>query len=394
MKKFSRITAALAATTAFAFIASGCSNAATGDNAGGDKLNVVATTTQIQDWAKEVGGDHINLTGLLKPGASAHHFDPSAQDLKALGEADVLIVNGAGLEGFVDSAVEASGFDGEIIDTATGVKLADGKTAAEAFEADGAAEHDHAHEGEDAHAHEGHDHAEDGHDHAHEGEDAHAHEGHDHADEGDAGHDHAHEGEDGHDHGHDHDHGGVNPHLWTSVANAEGMVQAIADGLAKEDQANKADYEKNAGTYIEKLHELETWVQESMDQVPAAERKYVASHNALEYFLDEYDITYVGSVMPSFEDNAEPSSSEIDAIVAKIKAENVKAVFVESSVNPKLTDTIAKEAGVKVVTDPIYADSLAKDGEASTYIGSIIANTNTLVSAWGASPKDVPSSLQ
>ena len=369
-----RVVATAGAIAAALTLASCSGTAAKGESDDG-KLQVVATTTQLQDFASEVGGDDIDLTGLLVPGGSAHHFDPTPADLLALGKADVLIVNGAGLESFIDSAVEASGFKGEIVTASDGIDLAEAK---EITAEGGGAAHDHEHE-----------HAEDEHaDHDHAAEETHA--DHDHAEEGHAEENHAEEG-----HDHDHDHGDVNPHIWTSPHNAEGMVDAVSDGLEKADPDHASDYRKRADAYIEKLGELDSWVHAQFERVPEADRVLVSGHDSLTYFLHDYGIRFAGSVLPSFEDNAEPSAADIDALVAKIKAEGVKAVFVESSMNPKLAQTIAKEAGIEVVdAESLYADSLGKPGtDAETYIGATVSNTRVIIEAWGVEPEALPAGL-
>lgn len=342
---------ALAAVATLAL--AGC-GAAPSSSASDGKLSVVATTTQLTDFTSEVGGDHIALTGLLHAGASAHHFDPTPADLLALGKADVLVVNGAGLETFVDSAVEASGFSGTVITASDGIDQAAAKEISAESEAD---------EEEADHDHEGHDHTEE------------AHDNHDEA---------------------DHDHGDLNPHIWTSPRNAEGMVSEIAKGLSKADPDNAADYAANAKAYNAKLQDLDTWVAAQFERVPEADRVLVSGHNSLAYYLHDYNIAFAGAILPSFEDNAEPSAADIDALVKRIKERGVKAVFSESSMSPKLARTIAKEAGVKVIdAESLYADSLGAEGSgADTYIGATIHNTRLILEAWGVEPGELPDSLK
>lgn len=389
MARISRISPLLkpAALGGFALAAaltlSSCSGGGSGDAGGGEgSLSVVATTTQLADFTSIVGGDDVEVTGLLQPGASAHHFDPSPADLLTLGDADVLVVNGAGLEGFVDSAIEASGFDGEIITAADGLD----ETALREITAEGGeAGHDHDHEhAEDEAA------TEESHDHAHEDE-AHTDEAH-----SDEAHDHGHEDEAATEDEHDHDHGDVNPHIWTSPRNAEGMVAEIADGLAQADPDHAADYEQRAADYTEQLGDLDTWITAQFERVPAEERVLVSGHDSLRYYLHDYGIEFAGSILPSFEDNAEPSAAEIDALVASIKEHGVKAVFVESSMSPKLAQTIAQEAGVQVVdAETLYADALGAEGtDGETYIGATVHNTRVILEAWGVEPDEVPASLQ
>ena len=350
LKSLLKTTAIATALTSLALTA-GCSGNA-GD-AGGDsgKLKVVAATTQIQDFVKQIAGDRVELTGLLKPGGSAHSFDPSPADLQALAVADVLIVNGAGLDDFLDSAVEAAGFQGEKVIAADGVDL------------DRAAELTAAGSTPDA---------------------AMSNSDHDHAD---------------HDHG-DHGHGDetgdsarVNPHIWTSPEFAAAMVTEIAEGLGKADPDNAAEYSENAEAYTAKLTALDDWIKTEMAKADPEVRKFVSTHNALLYYLEAYEIEYVGSVIPSFEDNAEPSAGEINRLVTAIKAAGLKAIFVESSVSPKLSTTVANEAGAKVVTDPIYADSLGADGEEASYIGATVSNTRVMLEAWGVTVDPLPTEL-
>jgi ABC-type Zn uptake system ZnuABC Zn-binding protein ZnuA len=374
-----RLAALGGAALAAVLVLSSCSGGGSGAaDAGSDRLKVVATTTQLTDFAQQVGGDDIDLTGLLAPGGSAHHFDPTPADLLALGEADVLIVNGAGLETFIDSAVEASGFDGEIITASEGIDLEE----AEAITAEGGEAHDHDHEAEAEHADE-HDHAEEDHDHA---EDEHAaEEDHDHAEE-------EHAAEDDH----DHDHGSVNPHIWTSPRNAAGMVSLISGDLSRIDPAHADAYTERADAYVAQLDELDAWISAQFERVPAEERVLVSGHDSLRYYLHDYGIEFAGSILPSFEDNAEPSAADIDALVASIREHGVKAVFVESSMSPKLAQTIAKEAGVQVVdAESLYADSLGAPGsDGDTYLGATEHNTRVILEAWGAEIDQLPANLQ
>ncbi len=367
-----RPAAIIGATAVAALTLSACATAEAGSTGSADgALRVVATTTQLTDFAAQVGGEDIELTGLLTAGASAHQFDPSPADLLELGRADVLIVNGAGLETFVDSAVESSGFDGIIIDASDGIDLYEAEEIT--AEGLGVVDHDHAAETAD--------------DHDHDGDGVPDHAAEDHADETtDAAAD-SHEG---------HDHGAVNPHLWTSPGYAADMVTEIASGLADADPAHAGAYTDRATAYLAQLDALDEWVDSQFTQVPAAERVLVSGHDSLRYYLHDYDIAFAGAILPSFEDNAEPSAAQIDELVASITAYGVKAVFVESSLSPKLAQTIAQEAGVTVVDEAaLYADSLGNaDSGADTYLDATIHNTRVILEAWGYTPTELPVALQ
>lgn len=363
------LTVALTAALTLSSCAAPASTSA--DDAG--QLRVVATTTQLADFASEVGEGDIELHSLMSPGASAHHFDPSPADLLALAQADVLVTNGLGLETFLDSAIEASGFRGEIVTASDGIDL---EEAAHISEHMGGDAHADAHDGEHADEHAGHA----GHADEHAGHaDEHEHAGHanEHADEG------SHDG---------HDHGPVNPHIWTSLRQAEGMVAEVARGLAAADETHASDYERRAESYIERLQALDAWAAAQFARVPDADRVLVTGHDSLSYYLHDYDIAFAGSILPSFEDNAEPSATDIDALVARITQLGVPAIFVESSMSPKLARTIAREAGVRVVdAESLYADALGPTGSgADTYLDATAHNTRVILEAWGVDPDPMP----
>ncbi|MBG6059109.1 ABC-type Zn uptake system ZnuABC Zn-binding protein ZnuA [Cryobacterium sp. MP_M5] len=328
---------------AAALALSGCS-AATSGSAGGSggsggssgALRVVATTTQVADLTRNVVGETsgVSVTQLVQPNQSAHAYDPSAADLTALGRADVLVINGVGLEAWLTDAIDSSGFHGVTIDSDTGITIA----------ADAAGNDETAHPGDAAH-----------------------------------------------------DHAGGNPHIWTDVANAEAMVRTIEKGLAAAAPRHADAFTANAAAYGAKLAELDAWIRTNVDQVPAGRRLLVSNHDAFGYFTTAYGITYVGSVIPSFDDNAEPSAAAIDRLVAAIKTTGVKAVFSEASISPKAADTIARQAGVAVYSgeDALYGDSLGPAGsDGATYIASQLHNVRLILRSWGVTPSAVPADLQ
>lgn len=322
----------------------GCATPGTGEASSAPRI--VATTTQVGDFTRELVGESAEVTQLLTPGQSAHSFDPSASQLVALSQADALVVNGGGLESWVDDAIEASGFDGRLVDASTGIELF------------GTGDHDHDDEPVTETEH----------------SDTDAPGRHD-----------------------EHDHDGGNPHIWTDPELAAQMVENIADGLVAIDGIDAADVEANETAYVDRLEALDEWIESNVDRVPAAERLLVTNHDAFTYFIDAYDVTFVGSVIPSFDDNAEPSAAEIDDLVAKIRDTGARAVFSEASLSPKAAQTIAKEAGVTVYSGPdaLYGDSLGAEGtEGESYLGSQLHNARLILESWGIRPTAAPASLE
>lgn len=85
------------------------------------KLNVVASFTVLADMAKQVGGEHVTVKSLVGPNGDPHSFEPSPQDSVALSKADVVIVSGLGMEGWMDRLVSASGYKGKVIVASEGI---------------------------------------------------------------------------------------------------------------------------------------------------------------------------------------------------------------------------------------------------------------------------------
>jgi zinc/manganese transport system substrate-binding protein/manganese/iron transport system substrate-binding protein len=338
----SRVAVVAAAFGAIALALTGCSTAGAPNSQ--EEIRVVATTTQLADFTSAVVGNDGVVSGLILPNSSAHQFDPSAKNLLDVGDAQALVANGAGLEPWLQDLMDAGAFSGDLVVASDGIVL---------------------HEG--------------GHDHADE------HAGEEHAGEEHAGEEHAGEEKTAQD-----------PHVWTAPQNAIAMVNNIARGLSDVRPDLADTFAKNAAAYVEKLALLDTWATEAFASVAPEKRLLITNHDALGYFVDAYGITYVGSIMPSLDDNAEPSAQEIDALIERIKQEGAVAVFSESTLSDKLATTIAREAQVAVYSgdDALYADSLGPEGtDGATYLGATIHNVTVLVTAWGGTVPPLPAGL-
>jgi zinc/manganese transport system substrate-binding protein/manganese/iron transport system substrate-binding protein len=325
------ISAGFAAALVLAACGSDSTGSAAGSGAAGT-LTVVATTTQAGDFARAIGGDRAKVTQILAPNVDPHDYELSPADVEAFTDADVIVANGVGLEAWLDEAVNASGFNGKKI------VMADGVTVHESSER----------EGGDSGA-------------------APTAEGGARQAEGVAG-----------------EHAAGDPHIWHDPTNAKIMVANIERGFADADPEGAAAYQKNLDAYLAELDELDRGNKEKIGTIPVERRKLVTNHDAFGYYTEHYGITYVGSIIPSFDTSAELSGEDIDRIVQAIKAEGVNAVFSESSLPPRTAETIGREAGVKVVAGEgaLYADTLGPAGSAgATYLEAERHNTDTIVEA-------------
>jgi ABC-type Zn uptake system ZnuABC Zn-binding protein ZnuA len=317
---FARWTLGVAALVAAVALTGACGGS--DDDASSDssaRLRVVATTVQIEALAREVGGELIDLHGIVPAGADAHEFEPTASDLAAIEDADVILRHGIELDEWLDDTLSA-GRDAAVSVVTSGISLQRGE-----------AEH--------------------------------------HGDE---------EDEDGHDDG---DEDAADPHVWLDPDNAKIMVRSIAAALAAADPANRETYDANSTAYQATLDETRGQVQAIIDEIPAANRKLVTNHDAFGYFARAFGLDVVGAVIPSISTEAEPSAAETAALLDTIEAEGVKAIFAESSVNPDLARTLASDAGIAIVDD-LYGDSLGEAGSgAETVHGMLLFNARKIAEA-------------
>jgi len=172
---------------------------------------------------------------------------------------------------------------------------------------------------------------------------------------------------------------GEDPHWWHDPRNGVLAVGAIAEALARADPGGAPDYERRARDYTARLEALDAAAARCLAAVPAAARKLVTTHDALGYLARRYEIEVVGTVIPSLSTQAQPSAGDVAKLVETIRRERVRAIFAESSVEPKVEQAIARETGARVGR-ALWADTLGPAGsDGATYLGSLRANTASLV---------------
>ena len=165
-------------------------------------------------------------------------------------------------------------------------------------------------------------------------------------------------------------------HVWTSPKNAVKIVNAILEKVS-----DKSDnYKKNAEEYIKKLNELDA---EFREVVKNANRKTVifGDRFPLRYFVDEYGLNYYAA-FPGCAEQTEASSKTISFLIDKVKSEKVPVVFKIELSSGKIAETIAKEAGVKVVEFNVVHNVSAEDFKAGvTYVTLMKKNVSALKEA-------------
>ncbi|HEX2118500.1 MAG TPA: zinc ABC transporter substrate-binding protein [Acidimicrobiales bacterium] len=173
---------------------------------------------------------------------------------------------------------------------------------------------------------------------------------------------------------------GDDPHIWHDATRARTMVASVAGAMREADPANAAAYATAEQAYAAELETLDAEILAQIRALP--NKKLVTNHDAFGYYVERYGLDFVGSVIPSFDSQAELSSRELAALVDRIVAQGVRAVFAEGTLPPRTAETVAREAGVRIVAgeNALYGDSLGPPGsDADTYVKMMRHNTRTIV---------------
>lgn len=161
--------------------------------------------------------------------------------------------------------------------------------------------------------------------------------------------------------------GEPNPHFWLDPTLVKAQyLPAISSKLIELDPAGKATYEANVAAYGAQLDQLDAELQARVETIPAANRKLVTFHDAFPYFARHFGFKLIGVVLDNV--GQDPSAADLAALVEQVKAAGVTAVFSEAQFSPKLTETLAQEAGIKTVVTTLYSDAVGP-APADTYLG-------------------------
>lgn len=173
------------------------------------------------------------------------------------------------------------------------------------------------------------------------------------------------------------------PHAWFSPQNAAVYINNITQVLIKFDPQGKKRFQARAKLYLQQLRVLDAWIRGQFSLVPPQQRILVTSHDAFNYFAAEYGWQNKAPVgwSTGSEVGGGMTPKRRKVVVDSIKKFAVKAIFVETSINPKLIREIARAAAVKVGGE-LYSDSMGVAGSAGeTYLGMMRENVLTITNA-------------
>jgi manganese/zinc/iron transport system substrate-binding protein len=282
------------------------------DKISNGKLNVVTTTSMITDLVKNIGGDLINIQGLMGSGIDPHLYKASEGDVSKLSNADLIFYNGLHLEGKLVEVFEKMG--SQNIKTVPIAEIIDESTLI----------------------------------------------------------------------GSDYFQSNYDPHIWFDVDYWKQATQYVAQKLGEAVPEHKATFESNGQKYIAELEVLKAKLITTIETLPKEKRILVTAHDAFNYFGKAFGFEVVG--LQGLSTATEAGVQDVQKLAAFIIENNVKAIFVESSV-PKRTIE-ALQAAVKSkdhdveIGGTLFSDALGNAGTTEgTYIGMFTFNVNTIVNA-------------
>lgn len=291
----------------------------------------IATTTQLGS----ILGDITQCAGttsatLMGPGDDPHEFAISSAQVAQLVRADLVVANGLGLEQNLESALANAASDGATVyevaadvDPLTYAQIEEEQAAAHAGHADAA-------------------------------------------------------GEAGHDDGHDH--GAYDPHVHMDVARMATAAEKIGQRLAEVTGDDR--YPGCASEVAASLRTTDEQVRTILAAIPEDRHVLITDHEAYNYFAQAYGFEVAGVVIPGGSTDAEPSSSDLAALVDVIRSDGVSVIFSNNTVNPRLVDALAAEAGTDVRVVQLYEGSVGEPGtDAATYAGMMLTNARLIADA-------------
>ena len=267
---------------------------------GADKLAVVASFYPLQFATQQIGGDHVAVTSLTRPGAEPHDIELTPKDVATVSKAK-LVVYESGLQGAVDKAVESQGGDrGLDVAPAANLDLLF-QPAVGADPVVTSAEKS----GKNAP-------------------------------------------------------GTTDPHFWLDPQRYSDVAKVISERLSKIDPANRADYELNAKAFEDKLATLAGEFTTGLAN--CQRRDIVTSHSAFGYLAERFGMLQIA--INGLSPDQEPRPAELAAVATYAKAHGVTTIYAETLVSPAIAQTVAQESGARMATlDPIEGLTDASSGK-------------------------------
>ncbi|EEG76691.1 metal ABC transporter solute-binding protein, Zn/Mn family [Dethiobacter alkaliphilus] len=266
------------------------------------EITVYTSFFVLYDFANQIGGDRVEVMNLLPPGVEPHDWEPTAQAMARLSDADVLLINGLELEPWVDKLIE--GLDGNIkvVNTSEGIEPLTGYGG-------------HSHDDDD--------------DHGYDDDDNHGY-------DNDYGHD------DDDDHGYD---DLPDPHVWLDPLLALHQAEQIAGALIELDPEYEEVYLENLALFTARIEELDNEYREALTNL--ARHEFIVTHLSFAYLAERYGLEQVG--ISGLSPHAEPSPAQMAKIMDFAAEHDVRHIFQEPLVTSRLAEVLADDLGAEIL---------------------------------------------
>ena len=285
---------------------------------GDGPLHVVATTSIVADVVANVGGEAIALDTIIPRMTDPHGYQLTPGDLRMLHDADVVFINGLGLEESLEQSLSQLPENIPIVSLSEGIQLREFTLERTDTDAD-----------HDQEAHEA---------------------------------------------------TGVDPHVWFDPLNIDVWTDNAAQSLAALDPANAVTFQANSDTYHDQLEDLHNWILTQLEEIPQADRKLVTDHLLMGYFAQRYDFEIINALLPAFSSAASPSAKELADTQDSIRQSGVGVIFIGITSNRQIAEQIAMDTSVAVI--PLYTGSLSElNGPADTYLTFMQYNVRAIANA-------------
>jgi zinc/manganese transport system substrate-binding protein len=294
--------------------------------AGEGDIRIVVTTSTLGDLVSNVAGGDATVEVLMPLGADPHSFLPSSQQVADMNDADLVVVNGLGLEeGF------AAVLEGVVADGGRVLELGPMLDPIPF----GLDDHDDAVNDDDE------DHEDDGDDHS------------------------------------------IDPHVWMDPLRMAQAATIVAAELSELDPGS--DWTERGAAYASELQELHSDIEAELSAIDHSDRLLVTNHEALGYFADRYDFEVVGTVIPGGSTLGDPSSEALASLVGTMRELGVSVVFAETTRPSALADAVARELGGEVQVVELFTGSLGEPGSGvETLIEMLRINASRIAQALGS----------
>lgn len=314
-----------------------------------ESLRVVASFSVLADMVRTVAGERATVMSLVGVNEDPHIFRPTPDDLRKVARANLVFVNGAGFEGWLDRVVRASGFTGDVVTVTHGLALqplggeplGTGKRKGRAHKS-----------GDKTGDRTGDRHSPSAADHAHPRPFKHPRRR------------------------------PRDPHAWHDPTLAVEYVGRIEAALTKADPDGKAYYAAAARAYQQEILSVVASMRDRLHAIEETHRRIVTPHDGFGYLGRAFGITIFATSPVASE--GESSAARIAALTRVVRKQRVRAVFVENTANPRLMNQLSAETGV-AVGGTLYSDALSdRTGDAPTYLALLRHNLTAIADALGA----------